>query len=478
MTNFKRAAPAVSRRVILRGLGGVALALPVLEGLSRKRVRAQNADVPPYAIFFRQADGVAAAQVDEELGREPERFWPREVGLLDAANVSERAVGELGPYLEKLLVVGNVNMKDFDFGDGHARGALQVLTACGPLVAAVGGDSEAGGESVDHRIGRQLNQGIDSLVLYAGGYGGWLGGPCISHRGPGDRRTAQVSAWEAYQTIVGATGGEPADALERIRKRNQSVNDLVREELQEMLRRTDLSQSDRERLDLHLSGIRDFEVNVSCRLAEDVERELDGAPTASTDGNVVLEMARLHMEVAAIAVACGHTRAVSIQVGDGNDGQTRYWANGVQLENYHFISHRRLSHDASGDVIPGSDLLHHEIDKQFAQTFKYLLDKLDAYKFEQGTLLDAGATCWVNDLGNGPGHSPANVPFIIAGGVNGYFKQGQYVELSDAKFAPNQARVLNAVATAVGCKSEGKDYCDDVGDPSFADKSPHPELLA
>jgi hypothetical protein len=468
----------ISRRLVLRGVGGVALGLPFLEGLGRKNARAQNAGVLPYAIFFRQADGVGAAQVDEEIGSEPERFWPRTVGLLDAANVEERAIGELSAYLEKLLVVGNINMEDFDFGDGHARGALQLLTAAGPLVAAMAGDSEAGGESVDHRIGRQLNQGTDSLVLYAGGYGGWLGGPCISHKGPGDRRTAQSSAWQAYMDMVGVTGGEPSEAVELIRKRNQSVNDLVREELGEMLRRTDLSQGDRERLDLHLSAIRDFEVNVACRLAEDVERELDGAPTADTDGNVVLEMARLHMDVAAIAVACGYTRAASIQVGDGNDGQSRYWVNGVQLENYHFISHRRLSHDATGEIIPGADLLHHEIDRQFAQTFKYLLDKLDAYKFEEGTLLDAGATCWVNDLGNGPSHSPANIPFIIAGNAQGYFKSGQYIKLSDAAWTPNHARVLNAVATAVGCKSEGKDYCDDVGDAKFVDKSPHPDLLA
>jgi hypothetical protein len=475
MTVTKR----VSRRVVLRGVGGVALGLPFLEGLLQRRAKAQAQAIPPYAVFFRQADGVAAAQVDQEIGNEPERFWPRTPGKLDLANVDGRALGELVDYLEKLLVVGNVNMKDFDFGDGHARGVLQLLTAAGPLVPGVAGDSEAGGESLDHRIGRQLNaDGVDSLVLYAGGYGGWLGGPCMSHRGPGVRRTAQTSAWDAYQSMVGVTGGQPAEALERIRRRNQSVNDLVRGELTELLRRTDLSQNDRERLDLHLSSVRDFEVNVACRLAQDQEMALDGAPSASTDGNVVLEMVRLHMDVAAIAIACGYTRSVSIQVGDGNDGQTRYWVDGKQLENYHFISHRRLSHDVSGDVIPGSDLMHHEIDKQFARTFKYLLDKLDAYKFDSGTLLDAGATCWMNDLGNGPAHSPANVPFIVAGNAGGYLRSGEYLQLSDRPWTPNHVRVLNAVATAVGCTTPGKDFCDDLGDASFEDKSPHPELSA
>jgi hypothetical protein len=130
MTLAKR----ISRRVVLRGSAGVALGLPFLEGLVQRHAKAGPPAVPPYAIFFRQADGVAAAQIDEELGSEPERFWPRTPGKLDVANVEGRAVAELSAYLEKLLIVGNVNMKDFDFGDGHARGALQLLTAAGRVI--------------------------------------------------------------------------------------------------------------------------------------------------------------------------------------------------------------------------------------------------------------------------------------------------------------------------------------------------------
>jgi hypothetical protein len=37
--------------------------------------------------------------------------------------------------------------------------------------------------------------------------------------------------------------------------------------------------------------------------------------------------------------------------------------------------------------------------------------------------------------------------------------------------------VINTIATAVGCRSADKDYCDDIGDEAL-DRSPHPELLA
>ena len=76
----------LSRRRVLRGLGGAFLGLPWLEGLDGPRVawaESATAPTPPFAIFFRQANGVAAAQDGGELGSEPERFWPRAEGTLD-----------------------------------------------------------------------------------------------------------------------------------------------------------------------------------------------------------------------------------------------------------------------------------------------------------------------------------------------------------------------------------------------------------
>ncbi len=473
----------VSRRLVLRGAGGVALGLPFLEGLAPRTARAQTPVVPPFAIFFRQANGVAAEQENEEIGNEPERFWPRQPGALDAANLEGRALDELTDYASRLLVVGNVNMENYDYGDGHARGALQGLTARGPVVPGAGGDSEASGESLDHRIGRELNpSGQDSLFLYAGQPNGWLGGPCISYRGSNNRRSALNDPRAAYQLMVGETDGLPPEAVQQIMERNQSVNDLVREQLRALLARPELSARDRQRLDLHLTSIRELESSLSCRFEESKRMELDGLGSIyeSNDGNEVLTTARAHMDVAALAVACGFTRSVAIQVGNGNDGNTRFWnpETGTQMENYHYVSHRRVSHDASGDVIAGSDLLHHLVDRQFAQAFRYLLDRLSAYDIEGQTLLDYGTAVWYNDLGNGPGHAPWNVPHVIAGSAGGYFRQGQFIQLDDNEWGvTNHARVLNAIATAVGCRTEGSEVCEDHGDPE-QDRTPHPELGA
>jgi len=454
------------RRHFLKGLGGFTLALPVLEGLRRTQgtAHAGGALVDPYAIFFRQANGVASAQ-DTVVGQEPERFWPSQQGAITPETIQGRALGELTAHHQSLLAVG-VNAHGFDYGDGHARGALQGLTARGPVTAGAGGDSEANGESLDNRIGRELNEaGRDPLFLYAGKNSGWLGGACISYRGPGDRRGPLHNPFNAYQTIMGVSGEELSALLVERRK---SVNDLVREQMQALMSDPKLSQADVDRLELHRASIRDLEGTLSCNLTADEEAALEGdsANYDTDDGNDLLAATRAHMDVAVLAVACGYTRAVAIQVGNGNDGGGRYYhpETGEQLERYHYISHRRASHGSDGAVIANADVLHHQIDRQFAMTFRHLLDRLAEYQLPTGNLLDAGVSVWLNDQAQGPSHSSRNLPYILAGSAGGFFRQGAYVRVDEDD---SHCRLLNMIGTAVGLRSSSGGDLDDFGDPSL-----------
>lgn len=460
----------LSRRLVLRGLGGAAVSLPFLPSLlSSRSVAAADDDAPPFAIFFRQANGVAAAQ-NTDVGAEPERFWPRDLGMLRADSVRDRAIGVLEPHLSRLLVTG-VDMEGFDFGDGHARGAMQALTARGPAIEGAAGSSEAAGESIDHRIGAELNEGgRDSLFLYAGRNGGWLGGPCISYRGPAQRRAAIHDPWTAYMNVIGGEAGLSAEARVQLVQRRLSVNDLIREQMDGLMARRELSTVDRSRLTLHFEAIQDLELGLICRLQEDEERLLEGLAASydSTDGDEVLSATRAHMSVAALAVACGYTRSVAIQVGSGNDGSTRYRDpdSGALMENYHYLSHRRASHGSTGDLIANSDLLHHKVDVQFAEAFKHLIDQLASYTTPSGApLVDCGVSVWYNDNGNGPGHSRRNVPFVMAGSCGGALRQGVYAEAGGAEL--NHAQLLNTLASAVGVTKGDDSPLDDFGDPSL-----------
>jgi hypothetical protein len=477
-TNPGRPAGRSSRRAFLAGIGGVAVALPLLEGLAPRKAQAGGGLIDPFAIFFRQANGVAAQQ-DTIIGAEPERFWPQAPGPLTVDNLAGRSLEELVDYASRLLVVGNISMENFDFADGHARGALQGLTAQGPTVLAAGGDSEAAGESIDHRIGRELNpDGRDSLFLYSGNNSGWLGGPCISYRGAGNRRAALHDPMLAYMTMMGLDENQ----LEVLIARQSSVNDMVRDQLQSLLASPKLSSNDVQRLQLHFDSIRELENNLTCTLAQDQLALLEGlAPGYGSDiGDEVLAAARAHMHIAALAVSCGYTRSVAIQIGSGNDGSTRYrnLDDNSLMENYHYVSHRRSSHDDSGTPIQNGDALHAMVDRQFAQTFKYLLDLLDAVELPTGErLLDCGVAVWYNDNGNGPGHSERRVPFVMAGSAGGFLKQGEYLLANNGDYQVNHARMLNTIGCAAGLRNGSGELISDFGDASL-DRTPLLELLA
>ena len=332
---------------------------------------------------------------------------------------------------------------------------------------------------IDHRIGRELNtSGRESLVLYVGRAGGYLGGPCISFRGAGRRRAAIHNPLLAYATIMGL---DPAQAAE-LTARQQSVNDLVRDQLHRLLNATPrLSADDRRRLDLHLQSVRELESTLQCDLSEAQSLTLEQLSPGydSGDGDAVLAAARAHMHVAALAVACGYSRAVVIQVGQAHDGTTRYRdpRSGLPMENFHYISHRRRSHDGNGAPIADAGELHHLIDRQFARTFAYLLELLAAHELPGGdTLLDAGLSVWLNDLAAGRGHSLTRLPYVIAGSAGGQLRQGEHLELPGGPEAKTHARLLNTIGGAVGLRDEQGEWIQDFGDPALP-RAPLYELL-
>jgi hypothetical protein len=445
------------RRTILRGAGGLVLGLPLLPSLQSREAIAGGTTTPPFVIFVDQANGVASEWQHSALGPEPERFWPREYGPLDAANVEGRALAELSDYFDRLLVVGSVNMDSFDYQDGHARGYLQGLTARGPTGEY---QEHADGESLDHRIGTELNEdGRESLFLYVG-----QDEATICYRGSGQRRSPLHDPVQAYETIMGLDAGDFAKLIARQR----SVNDLVRDQMEAILVHPRLAAVDRQRIELHRDSIRDLENTLSCNLESDAEAELASraAGYASDDGDAVLEALRAHMDIAALAVACGYTRAVSIQIGGGGTTRYRNLDNGQLMENYHYVSHRRLSHDNTGALIPDSDLLHHYIDIHHARAFEHLLDRLDQYVMPDGLpLLDAGLAVWWNENAHGE-HFSDNIPYVIAGSAGGFLRQGQYVQADDPSTS-NHRRMLQTLGSAIGLRNAEGDYLDDFGDPSL-----------
>lgn len=448
-----------SRRAFLRGVGTVSLGLPLLDVFSARQARA--ADVPRCAVFVRQANGVAQAG-----NGEPERFWPKNLGALTKASLeadTDRAVSELASYADKLLLVRGTRFAFPGNGCGHSGGGNQVLTAAKVSDDPSGQYSLAMGESVDNRMANAINPDKrEPITLLTGATEGYL--PVVlSYRGPKQLRGADNDPFAVYMRMTGLSGMDSA-LVEQISTRRKSVNDLVREQLKQLLGRSDLSSADRRRLDLHMSSIRDVEVKLSCSLPEMRQRELDGVNPVSGDNYV--KVTEMHMDVIALSFACDYSRVATLQMGQGNDG-TQFsilgFRNGEKLSRFHQISHRIFSDGSDGDPIEGAQEMHHEIDKMHARLFRYLLDKLSGYALPTGTLLDQTVAAWTNDLGHGVSHNYENIPWVLAGSAGGYLKQGQYIDAG--RVTHNQ--LFNTLLNAVGVRKADGSLVDDFGDPSL-----------
>jgi hypothetical protein len=440
----------VNRRAFLRA-GAVAIALPFLEGLPGRSAWAAG-EAPVFSLFIVTANGVV-----------PGKFFPSATGALSTGSLSgmtDKATSVLAPHAANLLFIKGLN---FPMGGptacGHAQGLCQSLTAA----PSGGANSTAysNGISADMVIAKAVNEGGgDPLTLYAGNRKNGYIAERISFKGAGSGqvRSADDNPYTLYTKLVGLTtsGGDGtgatdplADELVQTRK---SVNDLIRGELTSLLGSASLSADDRQRLQQHFDAIRDAEVTMgqmgaACSDAGLATTQLDALKSGlafKTDG-MIEDVAKLHLELVALAFACNFNRVATLQHGDGTD-QTKYAvpSNASLGWPFHHISHRVQSDATSGNN-PTAEMAHAEIDVLRMRTFLHGLDH-----FKARGLFDKSFILWTNHIADGPSHSFKNVPHIIAGNAGGLLKQGQFV---DAGNATNNKLFNTLIAAAVRDKT-------------------------
>ena len=461
----KRGIYRLDRRLFIRGAAGVVVGLPLLESFMPRSATAQEMQVR-YAIFMRQGNGVQQAS-----GTEPDRFWPTQLGALTTASMQadgDQAVNVLADHAAKLLIVKGLRYDGLgvDVGCGHSRGGVLCLTAAKPDGKNIE-KALALGESIDNRIVRELQPlGQEPLTLRSGPRSGYLD-DVLSYRGPSDRRTAEQNPYNAYKALFGVDDGTQSEQ-ELLKTRRSSVNDFVRGELSTLLGNTRLSADDRQRLEHHQQAIRDLELGLTCKLPPELLSPISALDNDdATSNELVDDVTHMQMQVIALAVACGLTKAATLQIGNGND-QTQYTINGEMYERFHHISHRINGDGSEGTAIENADVKHHDVDKHFAGYFKYLIEQLDSHKTATGSMLDEGVSVWLNDLSSGPPHGSNNLPYVLAGGAGGFLKTGQYVDaVGGAKEQMAHNRFLSTIGAAVGCKNEAGETLDNFGDASL-----------
>ena len=294
----------------------------------------------------------------------------------------DRATSELKDHADKLIFIRGINFK---FSRNHDGGPVAAGT--GAPITGSGTKQLPVSESADFYIARTLSPGQEPLTLYAGRKNTFRD-DAFSFSTGGKLRIGDNNPWNVYQRLSGLAGMVQTDPgqVEKIAARRLSINDVVRTDMQDLLKRTDLSKVDRERLDLHFSSIRDMEGNMGGTLGPlmpmlDTAGMMAVNGTHTTDANME-KVVKMQLDLIAFAFASDRARSASLQVGGCND-HTKYTINGVQAPPYHFVSHRVLSDGGSGTRIANAVELHHQIDRIHARYFKHFLDRLAAYSMPE-----------------------------------------------------------------------------------------------
>ena len=348
---------------------------------------------------------------------EPERFWPRSSGDLTSETVGGASMNSKSIcHVFSLFVASTWPTLILRMDTPGALSGVDRSGSGGPGV----GDSRL--EESLSIIESEPNSARADATRFSSMRGEWrVAGRTLTIVGA-QRRAALVTPLQAYQAIMGLDG-----SCRRLGGTSGECQRSRSSQLQTLMSSASISGSDRLRLEQHFDTIRE--------LSWSQLRPLGGGPghdrgglggSEDSDGDLVMQAVRAHMDVASLAVACGYTRSVAIRVGDGNDGRTRYRdpesgesmetsttsrTGGSLMARMGRLSRLRSSSSQGGPAVCSGIQVSHRPARSLCAP-------------SGSRLIDCGFAAWYNDLGGGPGHSNRSTPCIVAGSAGGFLRQG------------------------------------------------------
>jgi hypothetical protein len=382
---MKAVKSAMSRRTLLRGAGGVAVALPFLDAMLPRLAHA--APRPKRLFTFFNENGVVG------------NSWFPTGGEKDfKLNTIHKP---LEPWRENLILFDGMDQLASG-GTAHMRGKCACLT----------GQSNSGGRaagiSIDQAVANLISGGtrVKSIESSVAVNGNFRDG--VFHSGPGqfippEDDPAKVFARLFSAGVPAAAGGvdssTAAAEFGKLRARRKSILDLALVEYQRVA--GTVGSADRMRLDRHMTVIRQVEqgldatgagaASMGCRMPE-APQALDFVATG-----------KAHLDLITMAFACDITRVGSIQWRSSDTSFTWVGVNG----GHHNISHTQ------GGAGPDANLV--KIMSWFSDQVAYILTRLKSFEEPGGTVLDSTLLFWVNELATG-NHKLVRNPYLLAAG--------------------------------------------------------------
>ena len=405
--------PMISRRRFLRG-SRVLLGLPFLPSLAAARGAIKDPTPPVRSAFIYFPNGVW------------EKDWvPEQTGADYQLSAS---LQPLAPIKDKVLVLSGLDKKHSHGGDGHYAKTANFLTGM-PVNKTTGKDVSSGGISIDQLIPQHHSgqtpipslelgtepviSGIDSNVGYTRLYGSH-----ISWQTPTRPMAKEINPRVVYERLFGRklTGDRATN------QSYQNLLDFVLEDARSVRRR--LGRDDQFKMDEYLDSVRSVEKQIEFASQEPNQRwepKVDPALIESMRPGTPHDF-RQHIQVMldlmVLAFQTDSTRVSTFMFANDVSGRNFSFLDGVQ-GGHHELSH----HENNEQKIAQYQL----INRWHVEIFTAMLQKMDAIKEDNGSLLDNSMVLFGSSFSDGNRHDPDNLPILLAGQGGGRLESGRHL---------------------------------------------------
>ena len=430
----------LSRRGLLRGLGGALISLPFLEALQPSRARADVAKAPKRFIVMYTSNGTVM-----------KNWKPSSTGADFTVSPILKPLDTpiLRPHLSVLSGIQMSSALDVG-GNGHSVGMTNMLTGrvFKEVVGTEFGDvGWGGGISIDQELAKRVKAegqlpsielGVQSQKQYQNFYSyisyGEGGGSANAVASDDDPRSAYVRLFanvpDAQQTKA---------ELEKLQAQRKGVLDFVQEDFKRL--HDKLGGSDQQRLDKHLALLEDLEsrIGIGAVCEKPGMPVLDDSDINSTSR--FPDIAKMQMDLLAVALSCDITRVGTLQFSTAQSGTVfsdwidTNWSD-LSETYHHGISHAAAASSVTNPTAQEQSAIDKLtlINTWFAEQLAYLGGRLAEMEDADGSsVLDNTAILWVSEVSEGPSHKFTNMPYVLLGGMGGALKKGEHFDFDNQR---------------------------------------------
>lgn len=412
---------SLSRRTLLRGMG-TALALPFLDAMLPQRL----------------LSAVSASPVDATRPlRMAFLYVPNGIHMADWTPAQDGAAFELPATLKPLESVrSHVNVLSGltldgahahgDGGGDHARSVAAFLTGAHPR--KTNGADIQNGISVDQiaaeAVGGKTRFASLELGLEASAQAGNCdsGYSCayasnMSWRTPTSPVAKEVDPGAVFDRLfAGQTVTETKKAKSFRERYRKSVLDFVLEDANDL--RKKLPNTDRQKLDEYLYGVRDVERRyLGVEKLGMTEEGVPDYPRPAGVPKAMAEHAELMLDMMSLAMQTDSTRILSFMF--TNAGSNRGYPEIGVSEGHHDCSHHGKDAEKQRKIAL--------INRFHVERFAYFVDRLAKIREGEGTLLDNCMIVYGSGISDGDRHNHDDLPILLAGHGSGRIQSGRHI---------------------------------------------------